>query len=455
MSPSADLLRARLVAFREALLAAWPLVLLVVVGFAVALQFIKPAPPSRVVMAAGPAGGAYDAFARRYAQILKRHGVTVDIVNTAGTGDNLHRLRAGEAEVGLVQGGASEEGAAPGLAALGSVYYEPVWVFYRGDFKVDKLRDLVGWRMAVGDEGSGLRGLAEQLMNANELLDGPGARDRLIPLSGGNAAEGLMRGTLDAAFVIGAPEEPLVQVLLRTPGVRLMSFAQADAYQRRFPFLSRLVLPQGAADLVRDFPPEDTVLVAATTSLVVREDLHPAIQSLLLQAAAEVHGGAGFFHDRRAFPAYKDHTFPLSSEAERYYRSGPPFLQRYLPFWAAVLVDRAVVLLLPVFALLFPLLRVAPAIYRWRVRAKIFRVYGDLKFLENELREDYRPERREDYRRRLDAIDDEAYHRTVPLAFSDMVYTLREHIALVRRTLDRLDAGQVAGVAPGDQGEGT
>ena len=261
----------------------------------------------------------------------------------------------------------------------------------------------------------------------------------MVPLAGLEAAEALMQGNVDAAFIIAAPEEPVVQVLLRTPGVSLMSFAQADAYLRRFPFLSKIVLPQGAADLVRDFPPEDTVLLAASTNLVVREDVHPAVQSLLLQAAREVHGRTGFFQARGEFPAYKDNSLPLSPEADRFYRSGPPFLQRYLPFWAAVLVDRAVVVLLPAFALLFPLFRIAPAIYRWRVRSRIFRIYGDLKFLENELRDGYDPARRVEYRQRLDHIDDEAYHRSVPLAFSDMVYTLREHIELVRKTLDKLE----------------
>lgn len=439
----------RLVAWREALLSAWPLLLVVVLGFAVAFRYIKPAPPETLVLAAGPEGGAYDGFAQRYGEFLRRHGIRLTVQPSSGASENLQRLTAATGgsgghgdgqppvEAGLLQGGLATDDTAPGLRTLGSVAYEPVWVFYRGNFKVDKLRDLVGWRIAVGAEGSGLRGLATQLMDANELLADGGKR--MLPLAGLEAAEALMQGNVDAAFVIAAPEEPVVQVLLRTPGVSLMSFAQADAYLRRFPFLQKIVLPQGAADLVRDFPPEETVLLAASTNLVVRADLHPAIQSLLLQAAREVHGRSGFFQGRGEFPAYRDNSLPLSPEADRFYRSGPPFLQRYLPFWAAVLVDRAVVLLLPAFALLFPLMRVAPAVYRWRVRSRIFRLYGDLKFLEYELRDGYDPERRAEYRQRLDHIDDAAYHRSVPLAFSDMVYTLREHIELVRKTLDKLE----------------
>jgi len=260
----------------------------------------------------------------------------------------------------------------------------------------------------------------------------------LLSLGGLKAAEELQQGRLDAAFVIAAPEAPVVQVLLRSPGIKVMNFAQAEAYTRRFPYLSKIVLPEGAVDLVRNFPPHDTTLLAATANLVVHDSLHPAIQSLLLQAASEVHGKAGFFQRRGDFPAVRDQSLPVADTAERYYKSGPPLLQRYLPFWAAILVDRLVVLLLPIFALLLPLLKVAPSIYSWRIRSKIFRCYGDLKFLENELKESYDPGRKLEYLDRLDRIEDEAYRRNIPLAYSDLLYTLREHIELVRHTLERL-----------------
>ena len=426
----------------DALLTAWPVSLLVIAGFAVAFHYVEPAPPKALVMSSGSPSGAYFAFAQVYAHLLRRQGIRLDVLPSAGSGENLERLMDPKSgvQVALVQGGIGSAIEAPGLVSLGSVYFEPVWVFYRGDQTFDRLHQLVGKRIAVGAEGSGIRGLALQLLEANDIP----VDNHLLPISGLGAAEELQQGRIDAAFVIAAPSAPVVQVLLRSPGVRLMNFAQADAYTRRFPFLSKLVLPQGAVDLVRNFPPEPTVMLAATANVVVRDDLHPALQSLLLQTMAEVHRDAGFFQQHGEFPAYRDQSFPLSEEAERFYRSGPPFLQRYLPFWAAVLVDRALVLLLPVIALLLPLLRVAPSLYSWRVRSKIFRCYGDLKFLENELRSNYDATRGEDYRQRLDRIEDEAYHRTVPLAFTDLVYTLREHIELVRRTLDRLE-GQSAG----------
>lgn len=434
-------LKAGLVSLRDLLATAWWIVLVVGIGFAVAFQFVQPAPPRHIVISSGGEGGAYYHFAGRYAAILARNGIALEVRPSAGSQENLQRLEKGEADVAFVQGGVStrpEEDEsysfedAP-LQSLGSLFYEPVWVFYRGERKIERLTDLAGRRIAIGQEGSGVRQLAQQLLAANDVPAG----GRLLPLSGLQAAEELQQGRIDAAFVIAAQEAPVVQVLLRSPGIRVMSFAQAEAYQRRFPFLYRLLMPHGVVDLVRDFPAEDVTLLAPTANLVVRSDLHPALQSLLLQAASEVHGASGFFQKRGEFPAYKDAFLPLSAEAARYYKSGPPFLQRYLPFWLAVLIDRLFVLLVPVVALLIPLLKVAPAIYSWRIRSKVFRCYGELKFLENDLRQHFEPERLADYRQRLDAIEEEASQLPVPLAFTDLVYTLREHINLVRQILLR------------------
>ncbi|MFC5300005.1 TAXI family TRAP transporter solute-binding subunit [Azospira restricta] len=438
-------LRSRLLSVRDLLATAWPIVLVVTIGFVVAYQFVKPAPPSRLAIATGSESGAYHAFAQRYATILARSGVTLELKPSAGSLESIERLKKGEVDVAFVQGGvlpAPAEGDAADdglrLASLGSMYYEPVWVFYRGEQPLGRLHDLAGKRIAVGAEGSGVRGLATQLLEANEIL-----LDRnLKPLAGLEAAEALQQGWVDAAFVIAAPEAPVVQVLLRSPGVRVMSFAQADAYTRRFPFLTRVTLPRGVVDLVRDLPPRSTTLLAATANLVVNEDTHPALVALLLQAASEVHGKSGFFQKGGEFPSYLDTSFELSDDAARYYKSGPPFLQRYLPFWAAVFVDRMVVMLLPLLALLLPLLRVAPAIYTWRVRSKIFRLYGELKFLENEVRHHYAAERHGEFFARLDRIEEEASNRNVPLGFTDLVYTLREHVNLVRKQLLRFERQQ-------------
>ena len=432
-------LKAGLLSLRDLFATAWWIFLIVGIGFVVAYQFVKPAPPSRIVITTGAESGAYYQFAKRYEAILARNGVTLEVKTSAGSLENLQRLKDDEAQVGFVQGGViaihddDEEVEDSGLLSLGSLFYEPVWVFYRDEAPLTRLTELRGKRIAVGQEGSGVRQLAEQLLAANEITAGP----NLVPLSGLKAAEELQQGRVDAVFIIAAEKAPVVQVLLRSPGVKVMSFAQAAAYQRRFPFLTKLTFPQGVADLVRNFPPRDIKLLAPTANLIIRDDLHPALRTLLLQATSEVHGKSGFFQDAGEFPAYKDHMLPLASEAERYFKSGPPFLQRYLPFWLAILIDRLIVMLVPIFALMIPLLKVAPAIYNWRVRSKVFRCYGELKFLEEDLKHRFDAAKLGDYRGRLDAIEDEASQLRVPLGFSDLVYTLREHVNLVRRILDK------------------
>lgn len=440
-------LRARFISLRDLLATAWPIVLVTAIGFVVAYQFVKPAPPRRMTISTGSETGAYYAYAKRYAEFLAAKGITLEIKTSAGAQENLDRLRRGDVDIAFVQGRIEdvlfpdtdpETAGESDLRSLGSVAYEPVWVFYRSASRIDKLTMLDGQRIAVGEDGSGIRGLALKLLEANEIS--PTGKN-LLPIAGLDAAEALQQSRIDAAFIVAAPEAAVVQVLLRSPGIRLMSFIQADGYVRRFPSLSRIVLPRGTVDLVRDTPPRDTVLLATTANVVVRDDLHPALGSLLMQAMAEVNGKSGFFQRSGEFPAYKDRRFEMSDEAQRYFKSGPPFLQRYLPFWVAVLVERLFVLILPVIVLLFPLLRVAPSIYSWRVRSRIFRCYGDLKFLENELRENYDAGRHVDYLERLDRIEDDAYTRNIPLAFSDLLYTLREHINLVRDKLRRLKTG--------------
>ena len=433
-------IKAGLLSLRDLFATAWWIFLIVGIGFVVAYQFVEPAPPRHIVIATGAESGAYYQFAQRYANILARHGITLEVRASAGSLENLDLLKKEEVQVGFVQGGVlqpkenpDEDEADDGLRSLGSMFYEPVWVFYRGNQPLQRLTDLRGKRIAIGQEGSGVRQLAQQLLAANEIPIG----NQLLALSGLKAAEELQQGRIDAAFLIASERAPVVQVLLRSPGVKLMSFAQSGAYQRRFPFLTKLTFPQGVADLVRDFPPEDIRLLAPTANLVVRDDLHPALQSLLLQAASEVHGKSGFFQDAGEFPAYKDAMLPLSNEAARYYKSGAPFLQRYLPFWLAVLADRLIVLLVPLFALLIPLLKVAPAIYAWRVRSKVFRCYGELKFLEDDLKNHFDPAKLNSYRERLDALDEEASRLQVPLGFTDLVYTLREHVNLVGNILHK------------------
>jgi len=416
-----------------------PVVLAVALAFWVTFKFVQPAPPRVVVMSTGAEGGAYQAFGLRYKAILARDGVTLELRPSSGAVENVARLRdpASDVSIAFVQGGVASAAEPPLLETLGSMYYEPLWVFYRSHVELDRINELKGKRIAVGPEGSGTRKLALAVLDVSGL---GGANVTLLDLGGSAAADALIGGAADAIFFVAGPEATVVRRLIRTEGIRLLSFSRASAYVARLPYLHKLVLPRGSLDLVRDLPREDVALIAPTADLVANETLHPAIAYLFLGAAREVHGGPGPFHRAGEFPSAASVDFPLSSQAERFYRSGPPFLQRYLPFWAATLVDRMIVLLVPLFAVAVPLFRVVPGLYAWRVRRKVYRWYGELKFLEEAVRGRQHGDDPSEEFARLAEIEAEVSDIRVPLGFAHEVYTLRMHIKLVRELLESASA---------------
>lgn len=444
--PSLRRVREPRLVWRDALLVGLPAAGLLAAAVWFALHYAHPAPPRRIAFAAGAPGGAYERFAHRYRDILARDGVTLDIVPTAGAVDNAGRLAdpASGLHAGLVQGGVSHPAQAPGLVSLGQVAIEPLWVFCKGP-AVDRLPALRGRTLAVGAPGSGTRHLAYDLLATNELTDGD---VHLVDSGGMQAAAALTGGKVDCAFLVSAPEAEAVQALLHAPGVSLMNLVRADAYTRRLHFLSAVTLPEGTVNLARNIPPRETRMVAAATEILVQRDLHPAIQMLLLQAAREVHGEGGLFHRPGELPRAEAADFPLSDDALRYYRSGRPFLQRYLPFWVANFIDRLLVLGLPVLAVAFPLFRVVPPLYRWRVRRRIYRWYGELMFIDHAARGASGDQRR-DLAARIAAIERAVDALEPPLAYADQLYALRQHIDYVRERLVRANENE-AGLRPGE-----
>ena len=430
--------RLKQLSWRDLVFVALPSLLLVIGAFWLAAQFIKPAPPAQFILSTGGEGGAYQLFAARYKEVLARYGIELVAKASAGSSENLQRLRdpAFSVDAAFIQGGTARLGEQDHLVSLGDFYHEPLWIFcreaaLRGG---DRILDLKGKRVAVGGAGSGTRHLALELLAANGI---DATNTRLIEEGGLGLVERLQKNEIDAVFVVGPTQSSLVWSLLYTPGVRLMSLAHAEAYARRFPHLARLVLPRGAIDLTQEIPPRDIELVSPMTTLLVREDTHPALIGLLMQVASEVHGEPGVFQKPGEFPRAGHSDFPLAKEAERYYTSGKPFLQRYMPFWAATLIDRMMVMLVPLLAVLLPLFKFAPQLYGWRVRSRIYRRYGELKFLENEVNENPAAHNRAEWLEMLDRIETDASRIRTPLTFSDMLYTLRMHIDLVRAIILR------------------
>jgi len=457
-------LRNTLLSFRDLLLTAGPLLFLTLLLLGLAYWVLDPTPPKHVVLATGADQSAYAEFGKRYAELLKQHGITVELRPTAGAAQNLKLLHDATSgvDIAFVQGGADERDRRPAdedddaLVSLGSLFYEPVWLFYREDsakrllpnpssplsrtgktgklpdapatYTLSSLAQLPGWRINIGERGSGVPNVMRKLLDANHIDTSSLTlmREKQTP-----AVVGFLAGDIDAVVFASAPESLMVQMLLQTPGVRLFDFAQADAYARRFPFITPVTLPRGVVDLAQDLPPNDVRLVAPTATLVARKGTHPALVQLFVQAAKTIHGQAGWFQRRGDFPSAKNTDRPLAAEAQRFYEKGEPLLQRFLPFWLANLIDRMWVVLVSIVAILIPLSRVVPPLYQFRIRSRVFRWYGRLRKVENS--QGKRPAA--ELVKELDDIEAGVENVSVPLSYADELYALRGHINMVRGKL--------------------
>jgi len=410
-----------------------PAILLALLGFGLAYQFVDPAPPSELTFSAGQKGGAYYAYAERYRDYLSQRGISVKILESSGTLDNIKRLNQGFADMAFVQSGiAKPENSS--LQSLGSMYYEPLWIFLRGGADSPKhvnfLHDLQGRSIAVGIEGSGTRALAVQLLKDNGIDEHTAT---FVSLSSAQAAEALIKDSLDAVFIVSAASNEAVQMLQKRDDVHLMNITRVEAYTRRMDSLSSIKLPQGVLNLELNLPASDMQMLASTATLLVSERMHPALQGLVMQAASAIHAEKSLFSTAGTFPTALYSGMPLSETAQHYYKSGAPFLQRFLPFWAATMLDRLKVMLLPFVALLLPLFKVMPPLYRWRIRSRIYRWYEELSEIDLKLTNDFKPSLLSD----LNRIEAEIKKVHVPLSYAEELYDLRLHLALVRDQAER------------------
>jgi TRAP transporter TAXI family solute receptor len=436
-------IRYTVLSIRDMLVSAGPLALLAVALLVLAYWWLDPNPPKRVTLATGPAQSAYAEFGKRYAKALSANGIEVVLLESEGSSANLQLLQSGKADLGFVQGGSGDSAAneESGIESLGSLFVEPVWLFYRESVArkitttavLSSLTQLQGMRLNVGTAGSGVPNLIDKLLEINRIEK---TNMRLSQLAQTPATVAFLAGELDAVVFASAPESLMVQMLLQTPGVKLMNFAQSEAYSRRLPFLTPAVLPRGVVDLAADVPARDVRLLASTTALLARDSTHPALVQLFSDASLSLHGGAGWFNRAREFPNTRTSEFPIAAQAERTIRSGAPLLQRYLPFWMANLVERMWLALGIIIAVLLPLSRIVPPVYEFRIRSRVFRWYGQLREIENRLaaQTDDAPT----LMKELDTLESRVEKITVPLSHADELYALRNHIQLVRKKLLRV-----------------
>jgi TRAP transporter TAXI family solute receptor len=435
-------IRYTLLSLRDLAVSIGPFALLTLALLAFTYWWLDPNPPKRVVLATGPAQSAYDEFGKRYATALARYGITVELLSTEGSSANLELLRSGQADIGFVQGGSADFGydEEESIVSLGSLFVEPLWLFYREDAAqrlkqkptIANLSELQGGRVNVGTPGSGVPRLFATLLDVNRI---DRQKMQLSELEQTPATVAFLDGELDALVFASAPESLMVQMLLQSPGVHLLDFAQSEAYSRRFAYLTPVVMPQGVVDLSRNVPAHDVRLVASTTSLLAGAKTHPAILQLFAQTATDLHGGGGWFSRAREYPSLEHSEVPLSPEAVRAIKNGPPFLQRYLPFWLANLVERMWLAMGLILALALPLSRVVPPLYAFRIRSRVFRWYAQLRSIEQRSQENDGPQQLSELLEQLDALEEKVEQVVVPLSYTDELYALRNNIALVRQKL--------------------
>lgn len=413
-------------------------ILLAATAFWVASRFAKPGPPDTITISSGSKDGAYYLYAQQYKEILKRNNITLNILDSSGSLENIQRLKNQQADIAFVQGGTSadqaDNDAENTLQSLGSLYYEPIWIFVSKSFTPETLNDFKQRNIAIGSQGSGTQMVARQVLALNGINENNAT---LASLSSKQTTTALLDGSIDAGFIVTSADSPIIQQLLKLDTVELFSLKRALAYSRLLPFLSEVTLATGIINLADNVPSEDKILLAPTSNLVIHDNMHPGLTVLILQAAQEIHGGPSLFTQPQAFPSPQNLAFPISDVAERFYKKGPPFLMRYLPFWAAVLIDRMIVFLLPLVAVMIPLFKLMPPIYRWRVRSRIYRWYEELQETDSAISQanNLSADQIQNLHKQLSRIDNEVEKVKTPLSYADQLYQLLLHTDLVRKKL--------------------
>jgi TRAP transporter TAXI family solute receptor len=408
-----------------------PYALLILLAVFLAIHYINPAPPKKIVISAGGTSVNNRAYAAIYGALLKQHGIELEIRESAGDVEDIRLLKDESSGVDLafVQDGVARAEGAGVLQSLGSLYYEPAWILCRCAEQLGHLSKLKGKRIAVGPQGDGSHVLAMTLLGAS----GVNARNAyLSELTGDDAVDALNGGKIDAAIIVDMSDSMLVKRALKNPRVHLISLDDAEALSRQNSYLHHLVLPESSIDIARNIPSKSVHLVAPTTMLVKSENMHPALLYLMMKIIKQIHNGPGILNVKDAFPSMQGSDFPLSAQADNFYRNGPPFLDKYLPFWASTFISRTLIVIVPLLAILLPLSKIIPLAYRTFMRWRLFRYYGELRYLETQLNQEQGRFDRDYYLQKLDQIESRARSIKLPISYSQYLYELRSHIEFVR-----------------------
>ncbi len=417
--------------YLELILIFIPTIAIVYAGFWGAYQFVSPAPPRNISISAGNIHGTYYSFAQKYQQELAVHGIDLNILKSKGSRENIQRLLDKEVEVALVQGGTAY--ADEKLVSLGSLYYEPISIFYKKGLNLSRLNHFAGLKISINVIGSGTHMLASQLFAINHV-NSQNTQFHYLPPE--ESLKQLKSGELDAVFFVSSIYSPVVQELLHNKSFTLFNFERADAYNQVLPFLSKVKLHEGIIDFKNNIPKSSITLLAPTANLVVRDDLHKSLLILLLQAMEKNHGDNDLFSKPGFFPSEQLTAYPISDVAKRFLEVGPPFLMKYLPFWVATFIDRMVVLLLPFLLLFLPLFKILPPVYRWRIRSKVYKWYEELQDVDDQTHVGSLSQTEfERLNQELERITSEVSRLHTPLSNADQLYNLLVHIDLIKKML--------------------
>ncbi len=409
------------------------------IGFVIAWFFVEPAPPSHLMIAAGPKGGAYYAQAEVFRRHFAENGIELKILETAGSLENYQLLRENnEVHLAIVQGGTKPSDLAEqSLESLASLYLEPLWIFSKRPGSFQEIRDLNGQSIAIGNPSSGTEAIMKVVLQANGMIQQEGESDTRVVARGGEAAiEMVKAGEVDAACFVLPPENNLIRELMGDSELKLLPFVRHRAYHQLYPYLSDVTLVRGVLDLERDIPPQDIPLIAPAANLVAAAELHDAFVPLLIEAADRNRDQSNLLASADEFPSLKFSEFRPHAASIDYFKSGHSLLYRYLPFWVASLFDRMKIMLLPLLTLTIPLIKIAPPVYRWRIRSRIYRWYVLLREMDQQVEENHA----ELFARQLKALqtmESELETIKVPLSYMEEFYNLQLHLELVKRKIEQ------------------
>ena len=407
-----------------------PLMVILVIGFYVAWQFVPASAANTLKIAVGGTSGAYYDYAKRYQQNVQAEGLSLEIVSVAGSVEALQIVKEGKADLALVQGGVAHstlpDAAEQGLHSIASLFYEPLWVFYRKELgDISHLNALRGKRLSIGKQGSGTQVLVSQLLTDNDITKD---NSSLQPLLMDEAETKLLAGEIDALFIMTLPNAAIVSKLISSPDIALMDFQrQSITYTSHYPFLNALTLGEGIIDLKNNLPDHNVTMLTTAATLVAGKDIHPEHVRLFSREAHKIHSQQGLLEKPREFPSIDHLEIPIHPTAEQYLQQGPSWLEKIFPFWLASRLDQLKIMLIPLLTLLIPLSKGIMPLYQWRIRSRIYPWYKTLSQLDRKLDSLDLPATEQEIARLHNLHGELANTVSVPLAHMPEFYQLRTH----------------------------